>query len=104
MNKENMKTVSRYGIFLLAMTLSLFVFGVENGYSNPISTETNDLYSEEDGTAFTVSDAGQAQQPEANPKEKKNDGLISSMMGHGQGGHSWMWVGMMLVLLVIMMA
>lgn len=103
MNQKNFKTIFRYGIFLLAMTLPLFVFGIENGYSGQVSTNAYDEYSEESGNSFTVSDAGQAQQPEVNPKEKKNDGKISSMMGHGQGGHSWMWVGMMLVLLVIMM-
>jgi len=104
MNQKNIKTVFRYGIFLLMVTLSLFVFGVENGYSSRISTDAYDEYSEEGGTSFTVSDARQTQQREIQPKEKENDAKISSMMGHGRVGHGWMWVGMMIILVVIMMA
>ena len=104
MNKKNTKTVFRYGIFLLTVTLSLFVFGLENGYSGQTSTETNDVYSEEDGTSFTVSDAQQTQQQEVDPKEKKNDEKTSYMMGHGHVGPGWVWVGIMVILMVIMMA
>jgi len=104
MNQKKIKTVFRYGIFLLMVTLSLFVIGVENGYSSRISTDAYDGYSEEDGTSFTVSDARQTQQREAALKEKKDAAQINSMMGHGMSGHRWMWIGMMIILAVIMMA
>jgi hypothetical protein len=103
MNQKNIKMVFRYCIFLLAMMLPLFVFGVENGYSGRTSTETNDVYSEEDGTTLALSDDRQTQQREAAIEEKKDAAQINSMMGHGTSGHGWMWVGMMIVLIVIMM-
>ncbi len=91
-------------ILSLVMMVAPFTFSIEKASSFTSLPEMSDADSAQgDETLLALDASRQGSHSQAEPAGAQNDPNVDSMMGHDHMKHGWMWIGLMIIMMAVMM-